>query len=264
MKYKIPTIAAIAAITLVGPASAVTLLFSDNFNDDPNDQASSFNANLASTQSGTLANTTYSVLGTGFAAQHSNSSEMLVANFSSVNVGRVSLNNNFAIQANALNQALVFSFELGDVSGFAETSDWGGFTVGGSQNPFVNAGGGAAILFRQNGGIQAFNAGTGVINTGAWSAGDIVTVTLSGAGGVGSAFNGNGSVVNYNVGGTDLGSITLAQQTNAYLTFGIVGPNDGNTSVFKIDNLTVSAVPEPSAALLGGLGALALLRRRRA
>lgn len=31
-----------------------------------------------------------------------------------------------------------------------------------------------------------------------------------------------------------------------------------------LDNLTVTAVPEPSAALLGGLGMLALLRRRRA
>jgi hypothetical protein len=263
MKFNHKLIMAAAMASLTVGANAATLLLSDNFNDDPNDQASAFNDNLATTQSGTLATTTYSVLGSAYAAQHSNSSEMLVANFSGTNVGRVSLNNNFAVQANALNQALVFSFELRAVAGFADGNDWGGFTVGATQNPFVNSGGGAAILFRQNGGIQAFNAGTGVINTTGWSVGDIVTVTLSGSGGVGSAFNGNGSIVNYNVGGTDLGSITLAQQTDAYLTFGIVGPNDGNTSVFKIDNFSVTAIPEPSAALLGGLGLLALLRRRR-
>jgi hypothetical protein len=31
----------------------------------------------------------------------------------------------------------------------------------------------------------------------------------------------------------------------------------------KIDNFSLTAVPEPSATLLGGLGILALLRRRR-
>lgn len=264
MRPKSLPLAALAAFAIAGPASAATLLFADNFNDNPNDQASTFNNNLASTQSGTIGTTTYSLLGTGNAAQHSNGSEMLVANFSGGNFGRASLDNNFATQANSLNQVLVFSFELRAVSGFANGDEWGAFTVGGSQNPFVNEGGGAAILFRQNGGIQAFNAGTDVINTTGWSVGDIVTVTLSGTGGVGSAFNGNGSVVNYNVGGTDLGSITLAQQTDAYMTFGISGPNDGNTSIFKIDDVSVTAIPEPAAALLGSLGMIALLRRRRA
>jgi uncharacterized protein (TIGR03382 family) len=35
----------------------------------------------------------------------------------------------------------------------------------------------------------------------------------------------------------------------------------GNGLVF--DNIVVTTIPEPSAALLGGLGVLALLRRRR-
>jgi hypothetical protein len=35
----------------------------------------------------------------------------------------------------------------------------------------------------------------------------------------------------------------------------------GNT--FTIDNVNVTVIPEPSVALLGALGSLALLRRRR-
>jgi len=37
----------------------------------------------------------------------------------------------------------------------------------------------------------------------------------------------------------------------------------GSRDEFALDNISVTAVPEPSAALLGGLGLLALLRRRR-
>jgi hypothetical protein len=267
MKHSIPTIVALAAVAIASPTSASTLLFADNFNDNPNNVAETFNNNLESTQSGSIGVKTYTVgSGSGNAVQHSNASEMLLASFGGTNFGRVSLDNDFAVQANALDQALVFSFELRNVSGFLDGGSWGGFTIGGTQNPFVNAGGGAAILFRQNGAIQAFNGGTDVVNTatGFWSPADIVTVTLSGAGGVGSAFNGNGSVVNYRVGGNDLGSFTLAQQTAGFMTFGIDAPSGAYTGIFKIDNLSVTAVPEPSAALLGGLSVLALLRRRRA
>jgi hypothetical protein len=37
----------------------------------------------------------------------------------------------------------------------------------------------------------------------------------------------------------------------------------GSRDEFALDNISITAVPEPSAALLGGLGLLALLRRRR-
>lgn len=44
-----------------------------------------------------------------------------------------------------------------------------------------------------------------------------------------------------------------------------VGFDNGNTNYPEVDNVTFShdVIPEPSAALLGSLGALALLRRRR-
>jgi hypothetical protein len=262
MKLKTRSLAALAALTLAGPTSAATLLFSDNFNDNPNEQASTFNNNLASTQSGSIGVTTYTIgSGTGNAVQHSNSSELLVANFSGANVGKVSLDNNFATQANSLNQALVFSFQLKAVSGFAEGDNWASFTVGSTQNPFITDGN-AGMLFRQNGQTESWVGGANAAGP-SWSVNDYVTITLSGTGGVGSAFNGNGSVANIKVGATNVGTWTLAQQTVAYLTFALAGPNDGNTSIGKFDNLSVTAVPEPSAALLGGLGVLALLRRRR-
>jgi hypothetical protein len=72
-------------------------------------------------------------------------------------------------------------------------------------------------------------------------------------------------------GGTDsgmidlssLGTITTATDFRVYIITGASTTSHG----FALDNITlegtVTAIPEPSAALLGGLGLLALLRRRR-
>jgi len=85
---------------------------------------------------------------------------------------------------------------------------------------------------------------------------------ISDASGTGSAFDagtGNAMVKFYRN--------NQLQRTFTGLTF---GANDGfinmeaagNVNGF-FDNLSVQAIPEPSAALLGGLGLLAMLRRRR-
>ena len=55
----------------------------------------------------------------------------------------------------------------------------------------------------------------------------------------------------------------LATNTNANPT-GLVGGGTYETTFAISSNGNISAIPEPSAALLGGLGVLALLRRRRA
>ncbi|MBT8044810.1 MAG: hypothetical protein KJO79_07655, partial [Verrucomicrobiae bacterium] len=61
---------------------------------------------------------------------------------------------------------------------------------------------------------------------------------------------------------------TLSFQYISDGTEGVIGDDlavrvFGSTSHAIIDNLEVDYVPEPSAALLGGIGALMLLRRRR-
>jgi MYXO-CTERM domain-containing protein len=238
-------------------SSASTLLLSDNYNDAPNGATSTFNDNLASTQAGTLATTTYSVQGSSYVAQHSNGSHLLVATANDGNGnGSASLDNNFAIQANGANQALQVTFNFIGVDSYADTSRWVQFNVGNAQNLDVGNGGvGYGIIFRVSG-VTGIPGGT-------WAPNDLVTITLTDTAGVGSAFNGNGSKAIVSVGATNYGTFTLAQQTNAFLTFSAFNYGNDQFGLGTFDNLNVSLVPEPGAVLLGGLGMLALLRRRR-
>jgi hypothetical protein len=244
----------------VATSSASTLLLSDDFNDNPNGSASTFNNNLASTQSGTLAATTYSVQGADWTAQHSNGGRLLVATSTGwEGNGSVSLNNNFATQANATNEALQISFNIHESAGYPSTDRWVQFNVGNSQNLDVGNGGvGIGIIFRVNGAAETTTPGAGT-----WATDDLVTITLTGAGGIGSAFNGNGSEATISVGATNFGTFTLAQQTNAFLTFSAFNYGGDQFGLGTFDNLNVTLIPEPCAALLGGLGLLALQRRRR-
>jgi hypothetical protein len=60
-------------------------------------------------------------------------------------------------------------------------------------------------------------------------------------------------------------SVRAAEAYGTNPTIGFVGFGRENGNNTAIDNFSLSsnAIPEPSAALLGGLGLLALLRRRR-
>lgn len=257
---------------IFGTSSASTLLLSDNFN-DPNSGVSGFNDNLASTQSGTLATTTYSVQGGGYVAQHGNGGTLGVSGILLVatsapgdgnGTGSVSLNNNFANQANAANQALQITFNINSVDSYGDPERWVQFNVGNSQHLDVGNGTvGAGVLFRVNGGTQLLSAGGGIGSSGTWATNDLVTITLTDTAGTGSAFNGNGSKATISIGATNYGTFTLAQQTNAYLTFSGYNYDNSQFGIGRFDNLNVTLVPEPGAALLGGLGMLALLRRRR-
>lgn len=70
------------------------------------------------------------------------------------------------------------------------------------------------------------------------------------------------TTITYTVAGADL--VAAGVQFVGWITDSAGTVNlDPNTQHVKIDNFSLTAVPEPNAALLGGLGMLALLRRKR-
>ena len=183
-------------------------------------------------------------------AQHSNGNRLLVATSNDwAGNGSVSLNNNFATQANATNEALQITFNIHEVGGYGNTTKWVQFNVGNSQHLDVGNGGvGAGVLFRVNGEAGALSSGGGIGSPGTWATDSLVTITLTGSSGFGSAFNGNGSKATISVGATNFGTFTLAQQTNAYLTFSAFNYGNDEFGLGTFDNLNVTLVPEPGAA----------------
>lgn len=254
--YLKSVMAAATVLTITHSASASTLLFADNFNVANND-AGTFNNNLALTQSGLLVDTlgpiSYSLSGTSGAwnAQHSNGGALLVANGGSTFFGNVSLDYDFATIANSLDQALVFSFDISSITGSNQPSDWMGVMVDDTKFSWIQDAY-AGAYFRQDGSSSLGNN---------WTTNTNVTLKLSNTAGNGSAFNGNGTVATWKVGSNAEQTFTLAQQNSAFFTVNVLQWSGG--VVGRIDNLSVTAVPEPSAALLSGLGVLGLLRRRR-
>lgn len=265
MKSKTISLAALAAFTIAGPASAAILL-TDNFNSD-NQTNSTFNNTLVADQGGTLATISYTTdiggSGNDNSAQHgngANSGMLLAATLGGINQVYASLNHNFATDANAADQVLEIKFSISTTSG-TDPSNWASIAISASQNLFVNHGGNKfSSLFRDNGGTQQFASGA-TVGDGLFSFtdGDLVTLTLSDTAGTGSAFDGNGSVAKIYLNNV---------LQNTWSNLGL-GPNDGyisfqaNGAFGHYDNLSIATIPEPQAALLGGLGMLALLRRRR-
>lgn len=99
--------------------------------------------------------------------------------------------------------------------------------------------------------------GTGY-NSGLWSYSvDNVVFTDTGAG------NTTTNTATWLTRTVDLTSITAAEDVaNLTLRYTVDGATSGGGNN-RLDNVQINAIPEPSTALLGGLGLLALLRRRR-
>ena len=272
MKHQIPTIAALAALTIASPASASTILFADNFNTEAGGVTNFNNAtNLSADQSGMVATKTYTVTGVfpagDFTFQRGNGGTMLMhANnqFGWGNEIRASVNHNFALDANSLNLALEIGFNI-SVSGAPDVGAtwWTAFAIGSGQNLFVtDSNNKFSGLFRDNGGTQQFGAGAVIGGSTTFVDDQRISFLISNATGSGSAFNSDGStdVVKMFVNGNLANTWTNLNfgSADGYISF------QASNTVAQIDNLTITAVPEPSAALLGGLSVLALLRRRRA
>jgi len=269
MKLSTTCLAALAALTIAGPASAAALLFSDNFDSERvgelvfNDSSA-----LSADQSGSAATRTYTtILGGGWegAYQRGNGGTWLMyagtSGFGSTSM-QGSLNYDIADAANSVGQAVQISFNM-SVSNGVTTDEWTSFTIG-NQNPFVNAGSvGLGALFRDSGATQQFSNGGEIGSSATFTDGQLITFVLSDATGVGSAFNasnGANDIVQMYVNGSLINTWTNLNldATDQFISF------HASNTVANIDNLTITAIPEPTAALLGGLGLLALLSSSRA
>lgn len=266
-------------VVIASPVHATTILLTDNFNgaSTGNDYVGA--TGYAADQSGTLGSVGYSVsVPAGYwNAGRGNTNSAISGSYSPLpgtyatayDNGRFSLNRDFAVDANNANQALQVSFN-GFASNFPNPSGWGTFTVGSSQNVFTWEGGGKfGFTFNQDLVAEVYDA-TGSFQTefsGSYAsyASDLFTIVLSDTAGTGSAFNGNGSMAKFYVGGNLLNTATLGQLSlgDGYLTFATLAGTFSGYGQANFDNLTVALVPEPGAAMLGSLGMLALLRRRR-
>ena len=271
MKLRTIPLAALAAFTLAGPASAATLL-TDNFNTEKVG-ASVFNdaAALTADQSGPAATKTYTTYISGGwdgAYQRGNGGTWLMhagqdggtTNGFGGTDKRGSLNYDIAAVANTIGTALAISFNM-SVSGEIGDS-WATFTVG-SVNPVINADSpGFGSLFRDSGATEQYSNNASLGSTPTFTDGQLITFVLSDATGSGSAFdvsNGANDIVKMYVGGSLTNTFTglNLDATDQYISF------HANNVIANIDNLSIATIPEPGAALLGSLGMLCLLRRRR-
>lgn len=101
------------------------------------------------------------------------------------------------------------------------------------------------------------------LTTGTWvSAGSTLDFSSPQTGSSASALDGNASA-NRVAGLSDtITSISWAPGTNLWIRFVDLN-NSGNDHHLTVDNFVFSTIPEPTAALLGAVGLLGILRRRR-
>jgi len=161
-----------------------------------------------------------------------------------------------------INAPLAINFN-GNVDGGGDGSQWLSFMINtATGTPFI-VNSVAGILFRQNGGTEIWNNGNNLGDGPGTAPGNNVwqsyEIILSGSNGTGSAFNGNGSLMAFYANGVLLGTQSLAQLTagEGYLGFG------SDSQIVGIDDIQVSAVPEPGTYGIMGGGLLSVLALRR-
>lgn len=255
----------LALLTCTAVPSGAAVLFSDNFdatsNQTPNDQIDN-----PGRQGGTLATLGYLQTGN---VQIGNTTTLPASpgsdigdEFLSAFGGRAYINHDFSNET----MPIEISFR-GLISSISSTGtdNWLSVSVGDVTDiPFVNGANVASILFRANGGTEAWNHGSNApggsgtaIGFDVWSD---YRVVLSDTAGTGSAFGSGGSRADYYVNGTFLGTMSINQLTagDGYIGF-------ASDRIVGYDNVTISTVPEPSAMMAGmsGLACLVLLRRRK-
>lgn len=271
MKKLLPLALLAAALPFLTETTSAVVLLTDNFTVTSNSQ--NVNQELAGRQGGTMAPLTYT---------SSTNNHHQVGN-SATDVGQPggAPNSNFVLLATngwfrsdmdvggSAIGPLTIGFDLyvrGTNPGGGAADRWGAFTLRADSDGWPIAGAGEfGFLIRGNGGMQVFQNGAS-INPAGWDTANFAmadrwTLTFSNTAGTGSAFNGTGSQVTLMNGSTTIGTLALGQLNSTGLKLGF--RNYENRYV-GIDNLSVSTVPEPAAALLvpAALGLMALRRRK--
>jgi hypothetical protein len=267
MKSKISAISAVLGLAFASSANAA-VLFTDNFTVTGTTNTANLNFNNSGRQGGTQATQTWTGLGNsqiGNSTVFGGTGDYLMV--ADVNA-RATLNTLNLSSLVGANQKLVISF---DIFATAGAYGWASFTLGGlvsGQNYGVSQPNTAAtdfaLIYRNGTGIDAWDNGASLMSAATTTGGSNFTFTFTDAATqTGSPFGVNAKVTIQNgintVGTYDL---TGGLSANTYITFG-TADNGAGGGRGAIDNLVVQTIPEPSAALLAGLGLLALLRRKR-
>ena len=150
-----------------------------------------------------------------------------------------------------------------NIHGGGDGTQWLSFMINNAAGtPFI-VNSAAGILFRQNGGTEVWSGGNNLGDgpgaapgDNAWQSYEII---LSDSTGTGSAFDGNGSMIQYYANGVLLGSTALGQLApgEGYLGFGV------SDQIAGVDGIVISAVPEPGTYGIVGASLVSLLAFRR-